>query len=154
MNEYMQIALDEAQLAATEGEIPVGAAVFKDGKLIAKAHNLCEQMKNPMAHAEMLVIEAALKELGAKNLSECDLYVTLEPCPMCTGAIHYSKVKRLYFGAYDIKSGACGGNVDLARGNVFDYKTEIYGSIDEIRCRKILQDFFQTIRKERKNHVE
>lgn len=154
MNEYMQIALKEAQLAAREGEVPVGAAVFKDGKLIAKAHNLCEQTKNPMAHAEMLVIEASLKKLGTKNLTDCDLYVTLEPCPMCTGAIHLSKVKRLYFGAYDIKSGACGGNVDLAHSGLFDYKTEIYGSIDQPQCQEILQDFFQTIRKERKNNVE
>ena len=148
MNEYMKTAFDEAVLAKENGEVPVGAAIFKDGTLIAKAHNLCQANKDPMAHAEMLVMKKALSVLGTKNLSGCDLYVTLEPCAMCTGAAHLNKIKRIYFGSYDIKSGVCGGNTDLPRTGCFDYKTEIFAGISEPECEKLLKDFFKSIRKE------
>jgi tRNA(adenine34) deaminase len=107
---------------------------------------MCEQTNNPTAHAELLAISEALHKRNSKNLSGCVLYVTLEPCAMCTGAIHLAKVDKVYFGAYDIKSGACGGNVDLSLTGCFDYKTEIYGSIDQPECEEILKQFFQKMR--------
>lgn len=148
MNKYMKVAFDEAVLAKEESEVPVGAAIFMNEELIASAHNLCETLKDPTAHAEMLAMKKALKALGTKNLSGCDLYVTLEPCAMCTGAAHLNKVKRIYFGAYDAKSGVCGGNTDLPRTGCFDYNTEIFGGIAEPECENLLKDFFKSIRKE------
>lgn len=151
MNKFMEVAIAEARLAKEQGEVPVGAAIFKGDALIAKAHNLCEQLKDPTAHAELLVIKKALSVLHAKNLAGCNLYVTLEPCAMCTGAAHLCKIDRVYFGAYDEKSGVCGGRVDLAQSGCFDYKTEIYGSIDEPACQRLLTEFFQEIRKDGKH---
>lgn len=148
MDKWMETAYREALLAKEQGEVPVGAAIYKDGKLIAKAHNLVEQSKDPTAHAELLAIRTALAELKSKNLSECSLYVTLEPCAMCIGAVHLCKIKRVYFGAYDAKSGACGGRVDVPWSGCFDYKTEIYGGIAEPECEKLLKDFFESIRKD------
>lgn len=150
MNKFMEVALNEARIAAKEGEVPVGAAIFMGENLISSAHNMIEQLYDPMAHAEILAIKKAVSMIDVKSLSECSLYVTLEPCPMCAGAIHLCKLKRIYFGAYDIKSGACGGCVDLRNSGCFDYKTEIYGGIDEPLCEKILKDFFIEIRKEDK----
>ncbi len=150
MHEFMETAYREAILAKEQGEVPVGAAIYKGKELIAKAHNLVEQTKDPTAHAEMLAIRQALEKLRAKNLAGCSLYVTLEPCAMCIGAIHLSKIDKVYFGAYDPKSGACGGCVDVPWSGCFDYKTEIYGSIDEPLCRALLDTFFKEIRKEGK----
>lgn len=149
MNKFMCVALSEAHLAMENGEVPVGAAIFKDKKLVASSHNRCEELCDPTAHAELLAIKEALKILAAKNLMGCELYVTLEPCPMCAGAIHLSKIDKVYFGAYDIKNGALGGQLDLSQAGCFDYKTEIYGSIEEIECEKLLKDFFKNIRNEK-----
>lgn len=149
MNKYMQEAIAEAKNAAAEAEVPVGAVVVKDGKVVARAHNLTEKNNNPTHHAEILAINKALKNLGAKNLTGCELYVTLEPCAMCIGACALSKVDKVYFGAYDTKSGACGGKCDVLREGCYDYKTEIFGGIEETECRKILTDFFEKIREER-----
>lgn len=154
MNEFMQVALKEAALAAEQGEVPVGAAVYRDKKLIAAAHNRMEQTGDPTAHAELLAMKEALKRLGTKNLTGCELYVTLEPCAMCIGAVHLCKVDRVYFGAYDIKSGACGGSVDLPANGCFDYKTQVYGSIDEPDCELILKNFFKKIRKGEKSGAQ
>lgn len=144
----MKMAYEEALLAKAQGEVPVGAAIYRGDTLIASAHNMVEQMGDPTAHAELLAIQKALSALGRKNLSGCSLYVTLEPCAMCIGAIHLCKIERVYFGAYDLKSGACGGKVDVPWSGCFDYKTEIYGSIDEPECKKLLTDFFKTLRKD------
>lgn len=149
MNKFMQKALSEAKKAFLEGEVPVGAVVVKDGEIIARAHNLTEQNQNPTHHAEMLAIESALKNLGTKNLKGCELYVTLEPCAMCIGACALCKIDKVYFGAYDTKSGACGGKCDVLREGCYDYKTEIFGGIDETDCKKILADFFVQIREEK-----
>lgn len=149
MNKFMQKALSEAKKAFLESEVPVGAVVVKDGEIIARAHNLTEQNQNPTHHAEMLAIESALKNLGTKNLKGCELYVTLEPCAMCIGACALCKIDKVYFGAYDTKSGACGGKCDVLREGCFDYKTEIFGGIDETDCKKILADFFVQIREEK-----
>lgn len=149
MNKFMSEAIAEARLAAAQNEVPVGAVVVRLGEIIARAHNLTEQNNNPTHHAEMLVINEALKNSGAKNLKGCELYVTLEPCAMCIGACALSKIDKVYFGAYDTKGGACGGKTDVLRENCFDYKTEIFGGIEETECKKILKDFFEKIREER-----
>lgn len=147
MNKFMYEAIAEAKRAAKESEVPVGAIVVKDGIIVARAHNLTEKNQNPTHHAEMLAINIALENLGTKNLSGCELYVTLEPCAMCIGACALCKIDKVYFGAYDTKSGACGGKCDVLREGCFDYKTEIFGGIEETECKKILTDFFETIRK-------
>jgi len=146
VNKFMQEAIVEANKASLCGEVPVGAIIVNDGKIIARAHNLVETNNNPMHHAEILVIDKALKLLKTKNLKGCELYVTLEPCAMCIGACALSKIDKVYFGAYDTKSGACGGKTDVMREKCFDYKTEVYGGIEETECKKILADFFIKMR--------
>ena len=150
MNKFMCEAIKEAKKGAADGEIPVGAVVVCSGEIVARSHNLSEQNQNPTHHAELLAIKNALKVLGTKNLKGCELYVTLEPCAMCIGACMLCKIDKVYFGAYDTKSGACGGKIDISRENCFDYKTEIYGGIEEEECKKILTDFFEEIRKEQR----
>lgn len=142
----MKEAINEARAAFCENEVPVGAVVVKNGEVIAKAHNLTEKNQNPTHHAEILAINKALENLGTKNLKGCELYVTLEPCAMCIGACALSKIDKVYFGAYDTKGGACGGKTDVLRENCFDYKTEVFGGIEETECKKILTDFFEKIR--------
>ena len=142
----MKEAIQEAREAFCENEVPVGAIVVKDGKIIAKAHTLTEKNQNPTHHAEVLAINKALENLKVKNLKGCELYVTLEPCAMCIGACALSKIDKVYFGAYDTKGGACGGKTDVLRENCFDYKTEVFGGIEETECKKILTDFFEKIR--------
>ena len=149
MNKFMKEAIEEAKKAFSEGEVPVGAVVAKNGRIISRAHNLSEQMNNPTHHAEMLAINRALGSLGAKNLIGCELYVTLEPCAMCIGACALCKIDKVYFGAYDTKSGACGGKCDVLREGCYDYKTEIFGGIEETECKKILTDFFAQVREEK-----
>ena len=151
MIDFTELAMEEARFAMEQGEVPVGAVIVKDGELIAKAHNLVEKTKDPTAHAEMLAIREALRKTKARNLAGCSLYVTLEPCAMCTGAIHISKIDRVYFGAYDPKSGACGGKTDIPQSGCFDYKTEIYAGIREPECEQRLVEFFHAIRKEEKS---
>ena len=111
--ELMGAALDEARKAAALGEVPVGAVVAKDGEIVAAAHNTRETEKNALHHAELLAIDAACKKLGGWRLWQCTLYVTLEPCPMCAGAILNARVSRVYFGARDREMGACGGGIKL-----------------------------------------
>ena len=149
MNKFMQEAINEAKKATKESEVPVGAIVVKNGIIVARAHNLTEKNQNPTHHAEMLAINEALNTLGTKNLSGCELYVTLEPCAMCIGACALCKIDKVYFGAYDTKSGACGGKCDVLREGCFDYKTEVFGGIEETECKKILTQFFEGIRKGR-----
>ncbi len=150
MNKFMQEAINEAKKATKESEVPVGAIVVKNGIIVARAHNLTEKNQNPTHHAEMLAINEALNNLGTKNLSGCELYVTLEPCAMCIGACALCKIDKVYFGAYDTKSGACGGKCDVLREGCFDYNTEIFGGIEETECKKILTQFFEGIRRGRK----
>ncbi len=151
MNKFMNEAIKEAYLAANENEVPVGAVVVFGGEIIARAHNLSEKNQNPTHHAELLALNKALSVLGAKNLKGCELYVTLEPCAMCISACALCKIDKVYFGAYDTKSGACGGKCDVLRENCFDYKTEIFGGIEETECKKVLVDFFEKMRKEKEN---
>lgn len=145
----MQVALNEALLAKNEGEVPVGAAIFLGDTLIASAHNETVKTKQADAHAELLAIRKATEILGDWRLSECELYVTLEPCAMCCGAILLSKIKRIYFGAYDSQSGVCGGKIDITGENLFGSQPEIYGGIYELECQRLLSDFFSNLRNEK-----
>ncbi|MGE5330016.1 MAG: tRNA adenosine(34) deaminase TadA [Deltaproteobacteria bacterium] len=145
-NKYMEIALQEARKAYKKGEAPVGAVIVRDDEIIAKTHNLRESRKEPTAHAEILAIKKAAKKLNAWRLSDCDLYVTLEPCPMCAGAIVQSKIRRLYYGAYDARAGAAGSVINLFENN-FNHKVEVYEGIMEEECAEILRVFFKELRR-------
>lgn len=145
----MKIALDEAKKAALSGEVPIGAAIFYKEKLICSAHNLTKSMCDPCAHAEILAIKKACKIIGSERLTGATMYVTLEPCPMCAGAIIASRIDSLYFGAYDTLYGAAGGKIDLFREGLGAFPKNIYGGILEAECSKILKDFFENKREEK-----
>lgn len=145
MNKYMVEAIKEAQLAATEGDVPIGAVIVKDNKIITKAHNRRNIENNALLHAEIIAIDETCKSLNSRVLSECDLYVTLEPCPMCTGAIIQSGIKRLYFGAYDPKAGCAGSVTDLFT-LPFNSIPNYYGGIMEDQCASLLTEFFKSKR--------
>ncbi len=145
--EYMKYALKEAEKAAAIGEVPIGAVIVRDGKVIAKGYNKRETKKNALLHAEIDAIGKACKKLGGWRLPNCEMYVTLEPCPMCMGAIISARIDRLYFGAYDEKSGASGSVVNLSEA--LPHKVSVEGGVMEAECRKILTDFFKKLRQER-----
>ncbi len=143
-NSPMELALAEAEAAATRGEVPVGAVLIDgDGRILAAAGNRVEADRDPTAHAEMLVLRAGAARLGAKHLSECDLYVTLEPCAMCAAAIGFSRLRRLYFGAYDPKGGAVEHGPRLFDQLTTHHRPEIYGGIEERRAAEVLRTFFR-----------
>jgi len=141
-NSFMQSAIALAKKAAEIGEVPVGAVVVCDGKIIASAHNLVEKKKDPTAHAEILAIRAAAEILNSPRLTNCDLYVTLEPCAMCAQAISLARIRRLYFGAYDEKGGGVENGARIFSHSTCHHKPEIYGGIAEAECAKLLKDFF------------
>lgn len=140
--EYMQMALDEARLAAREGEIPVGAVIVKDGEIIASAHNNREATGDATGHAEILAIRAACAVLGGWHLEKCTIYVTLEPCPMCMGAIINSRLGRVVFGAKDSKAGACGSVMDM-RNYPLNHKPRVKQGFLKEECAALLSDFFK-----------
>ena len=140
-NKFMRLAIDEAKAAAAAGDIPVGAVVVRGGQVIAAAHNTREAENNAVRHAEIPAIERACAALGNWRLDDCDLYVTLEPCMMCAGAISQARLKRLYFGAYDPERGY------IVSNPIAGFKTEHYCGIMEQECSQILADFFENLRK-------
>ena len=142
---YMKIALSEAQSAFDNAEVPVGAVVVKDGKIIAAAHNLREREKMATAHAELLAIEEACRVLGTWRLSGCTLYVTLEPCPMCAGAIVNSRIDRVVFGASDSAAG-CLGSVINFNSYPFNHAFSIEGGVCEDESAQLLRMFFESKR--------
>ena len=142
---FMTLALSEAQKAKEKGEIPVGAVIVKNREVIAKAHNLTEEKNSPLAHAELLALTKALQNENIKYLSDCTLYVTLEPCPMCMGAILHSRVERIVFGAYDEKTGCSGSKADFSEFSFFR-KPQILGGYMEKECREMLTEFFRELR--------
>lgn len=145
----MQIALDEAVAAAQNGEVPVGAVIVgPDGEVVARARNAMRADNDPTAHAEMAVIRAACAKLGNKRLTDCDLYVTLEPCPMCAGAIAEARLRRLYYGAADIKGGAVDNGVALFAQKTCHHKPEVIGGLREGDCAALLKEFFALRRNE------
>lgn len=144
---YMQRALELAQMAAEKGEVPVGAVVVRkrDGKIVGEGYNLREGDKNPLAHAEIIAINEASKNLGGWRLIDCELYVTLEPCPMCCGAIINSRVERVVFGAYDKKAGSCCSVTEMFE-LPYNHKPELVGGVMQEECSKALSDFFKALR--------
>lgn len=147
MNEFfMKKAIEEAQKSFSIYEVPVGAIIVKDNKIVCSAHNTKERDNSALCHAEINAIKEASAILNTWRLSDCDMYVTLEPCVMCAGAILNSRIKNLYFGAYDFKSGSCGTNENIFYTNKALCHTTIYGGILENECKKILSDFFEKIR--------
>ncbi|MGE5472668.1 MAG: tRNA adenosine(34) deaminase TadA [Ignavibacteriales bacterium] len=145
-NKYMKAALQEAEKAYKKGEAPIGAVIVQNDRIIARAHNLRETRKDTTAHAEILAIQKASKKLGEWRLLDCDLYVTLEPCPMCAGAIIQSRIRRLYYGADDIKAGAAGSVINVFEKG-FNHKVEVYTGIMEEECAGVLKKFFKELRK-------
>lgn len=139
-NEFMSIAIEEAKKAAVKGEIPIGAVIVKENKVIAKAHNLRESLKNALCHAEISAINSACKEIDNWRLDGCDMYVTLEPCPMCCGAILQARLRSVYFGAYSLETG-CMGTVCNLPGLMKNHSLEVYGGIMEDECKKLLTEF-------------
>jgi len=139
---FMQIALDEARAAQARGEVPVGCVIVREGKVIARASNRTLADKDPTAHAELLAIRAAAAALGSERLTDCDLYVTLEPCAMCTTAMSFARIRRLYFGAADPKGGAVEHGVRFFASPTCHHRPEVYGGISESECAGLLRDFF------------
>ena len=142
-NKFLELALEEARLAYEKDEVPVGAVITHNGTVIAAAHNLRETTNSATAHAETLAIEKACRTLGTWKLTDCDLYVTLEPCIMCAGAIINARIRNLYFGAFDPKAGACGSVTDVFRLDELNHKVTVYAGIMEDECAEILRKFFQ-----------
>lgn len=146
----MKEALKEAQKAYDKLEIPVGAIIVKNNQIIARAHNLKEEKQSSIRHAEIIAIEKASKKMKNWRLTDCEMYVTLEPCAMCAGAIINSRINKIYIGASDLKTGACGSKLNLLQDYYFDTSVEVEKGILAEECQKILKDFFKEIRKIKK----
>ena len=146
---YMALALEQARLAATEGEVPIGAVLVCDGAVVAHGRNARESAADPTAHAEMIAIREGAERLGRWRLSGCTLYVTLEPCPMCAGALVNARVDRLVYGAADPKAGATGTLYDLSADARLNHSFEVRGGVLEQECGQILKEFFQGLRERR-----
>ena len=142
---FMLAAIEEAKRAKKDGEVPVGAVIVKNGEIIATGRNMREQKQNALSHAETEAINAACKKLKSWRLDECDMYVTLEPCPMCAGAIINARIKTVVFGAFDSKAGSMDSVINLC-DYPYNHKPEIYGGICEELCSELLQDFFKSLR--------
>ena len=143
---FMQEALKEARKAYDKLEVPVGCVIVKEGKVIARAHNLKETALDTTKHAEMIAIQKASKKLKAWRLLDCDMYVTLEPCSMCAGAIINSRIRNLYIGTMDKKTGAAGSVLNLFDDFTFNHKVTVETGILQAQCEKILKDFFKELR--------
>jgi len=139
----MAAALEEARRAASAGEVPVGAAVFRDGVVVARAHNESIVRADPTAHAELLAVQRALAALRTDRLTECTLYVTLEPCAQCAGALVLAKLGKVVFGGYDPKAGMAGSIEDLLRHPRLNHRVEVVGGIEADACGALLKQFFQ-----------
>ena len=146
---FMRAALKQAEKAAAIGDVPIGCVIVRDGRIIARGYNRRNADKTTLAHAEIIAIRKACKKAGDWRLEDCTIYITLEPCPMCTGAVINSRIPRVVFGAYDKKAGSCGSIV-----NLFDYpynhKPEVKGGVLEDECSQLLKDFFRELREKRK----
>lgn len=142
----MDIALEEARLAAARGEVPIGAVVVREGLVVARAGNRTLHDRDPTAHAEILAIRAACTALQSERLPGCDLYVTLEPCPMCAAAISFARIRRLYFGAADPKGGAVENGVRLYSDPTCHHRPDVYGGLSETASSELLRAFFRELR--------
>lgn len=152
-HKYMQYALKEAQRALDEGEVPVGCVIIHEGALIGKAHNQRETLQDPTAHAEILAITQAAAHLKSWRLEGASLYVTLEPCAMCAGAIILSRIEAVHFGALDPKAGCCGSLMNLVEDSRFNHRPALSSGILAEECGTILTDFFRRIRDEKSSRL-
>lgn len=142
----MREAIRQARCAAAIGEMPVGAVIVRDGKIIARGYNKREKKRNALLHAETVAIDKACRKLGGWRLPDCEMYVTLEPCPMCAGAILNARIDRVWFGAFDKKSGCCGSKLNLLDMNLCNFRTEVSGGLLESECSDIIKEFFKKLR--------
>lgn len=143
---WMQYAYREAEKAYEKGEIPIGAVIVFDSMIIGKGHNQVETLKDPTAHAEIIAITSAAEYLSSKVLLGCTMYVTLEPCSMCAGAVVLSKMDALYFGAYDNKSGACGSVLNITNNKSLNHQLNVTGGIMDAKCGELIRSFFDVKR--------
>ena len=143
---FMDLALKAAENAAKTGEVPIGCVVVRDNSVIATAGNRTLTDRDPTAHAELLAIREAARTLGSERLTDCDLYVTLEPCPMCAGAISFARIRRLYYGAADPKGGAVDSGVRFFASPTCHHRPEVYPSVGESEAATLLRDFFRARR--------
>ncbi|KMY55933.1 adenosine deaminase [Bacillus sp. FJAT-27231] len=147
---YMKLAIEEAKKAESLGEVPIGAVVVLNGEVIASAYNLRETTQNAITHAELLAIEKACQKVGSWRLEEAELYVTLEPCPMCSGAIILSRIERVIYGAKDPKAGCAGTLMNLLEDSRFNHQSEVVSGVLEEECSNMLSNFFRELRKKKK----
>ena len=147
---YMQAAIEEAKKAQNLGEVPIGAVIVKDGEIIARGYNLRETSQLSNAHAEMIAIAKANEMVGSWRLEDCTLYVTLEPCPMCAGAIVQSRIPTVVFGAHDPHGGCCGTIYNLLDESKFNHRCELVSGVLEEECGQLLSDFFRNLRQKKK----
>ncbi len=150
---WMNLALKEAEIALMEDETPVGAVVVLDGRLIGRGHNQPRGLNDPTAHAEILAITAACQAIGRSRLEGAELYVTLEPCSMCAGAIVLARIGKLYYGADDAKAGACGSVFDIVREPRLNHQVEVYGGFMAVESARLLSEFFAMKRKQKENEI-
>jgi tRNA(adenine34) deaminase len=143
---WMQLALREAERAAEEGEVPIGAVVVRRGQILGRGRNAVERLKDPTAHAELLAITAACETVGDKFLDDCTLYVSLEPCPMCSGAIVLARLSRLVFGAYDEKFGAAGTLYNIPEDRRLNHRVQVVAGVEAERSAELLREFFRARR--------
>ncbi|AGT30476.1 adenosine deaminase [Geobacillus genomosp. 3] len=148
---YMKLAIEEAKKAERIGEVPIGAVIVQDGRIIARAHNLRETKQRAIAHAEILAIDEACQATGSWRLERATLYVTLEPCAMCAGAIVLSRIERVVFGASDPKGGCAGTLMNLLQENRFNHQAEVTSGVLAAECGALLSDFFRRLREQKKN---
>ncbi len=147
---FMKIALQQAQKAMAQDEVPVGAVIVKDDLILSRAYNKKEKNNCSVYHAEIEAIRKACKKLGNWHLDDCDIYVTLEPCSMCAGAIINSRIANVYFGAYDPKAGCCGTLYNLPTDKRFNHTANVQGGILQQQCAQLLSDFFRQKREQKK----
>ncbi|MDI0275602.1 MULTISPECIES: tRNA adenosine(34) deaminase TadA [Bacillus] len=148
--QFMQEAISEALKAEQIGEVPIGAIIVVDDQIVSRAHNLRESEQRAIAHAELLAIDEACKAAGSWRLEDAVLYVTLEPCPMCAGAIVLSRVKKVVFGAFDPKGGCAGTLMNLLDDERFNHQSEVIGGVLENECGELLSQFFRNLRQRKK----
>ncbi len=144
---FMAMALEEAARAARIGEVPIGAVIVKDNLVIGRGHNTRESSECALGHAELNAIKEASKSIGDWRLTDCDIYVTIEPCPMCSGALYQSRIRTIYYGAQDLKAGACGGLFNLFEVDGLNHYCQIESGIMEEACREIVKTFFKRRRR-------
>ncbi len=147
---YINEAIKQARKCSASEDVPVGAVIVQGGKIIARGYNQVEKRNNSTAHAEIIAIERAIKKVGYKHLLDCDIYVTLEPCPMCSGAIVLARLRRLVFGAFDPKAGAAVSLYNITSDVRLNHRLDVLGGVCEKECSLLLKDFFKKLR-ERKN---